>query len=382
LSRATRLVERHRGKEALSLLAAIRRAVPSALHAEWCELHGEALQQAGDFRSAHASYRQAHRRLKSSTDRWRRAEISLRLGDTARQIEAFADAIRWYTAAEGHARAVTSQRLALDAATGKAMALRGQGRYADALRLFTTLLSTYRRRRDLEGAAYILWAMGTTERFAGRIGRAHVHLRDAVNIYEKLKDASGLAYARCGWGGTLRMMGHADQSRRLYALAHGTFRLEGDRFGMAYSSCGQANGFRMGGHLSRALPFMVRAEQGYRALQLKGPLGFVLWSRAQLFIELGRWREAKEQLGLAEKAFRSAKDPRGLVYVALGKAELARAQGRPSAAVFHRVAVTARRLGLALEETHARVRSGASPMANYRRLGVSVREYSRYQSIP
>ncbi len=350
--------------------------------ADWWGLRGEALQLQGDFREAYTSYRRAHARLTAAGDSWRLAEITLRLGDTARQLERFKEALRWYAAAKKYANAASSLRLALDASTGEGMALRGLGRYPDALRAFSTLLATYRRRRDREGAAYILWAMGSTARFAGRLASAARHLRAAAAAYGKLGDASGLAYARCGWGGTLRMMGYAEQSRRLYAQAYGTFQREGDRFGMAYSSCGQGNGFRMSGHLSKALPFMARAERGYRALRLHGPLGFVLWSRAQLLIERGDWLAAKRQLTQARTAFEKSNDPRGLVYVALGVAELARAQGKSFKPAFRRAGIAARRLHLSLEETHARVRSGEASISAYRSLGVSIRDFSRYRSLP
>ena len=336
----------------------------------------------GDFRRAHDSFLRGFHYLTSGIDRWRLSEIALRLGDTSRQLEDFAGALRWYAAAQRHALSIKSIRLDLDAATGRAMALRGLGRYGHALKIFNQLLRSYRRRRDNEGAAYILWAMGTTERFSGRLAPACRHLRDAVTAYEKRNDASGLAYARCGWGGTLRMMGFADASRQQYALAYRTFRRENDRFGMAYASCGQANGLRMAGHLAEALPFMNRAERGYRALRLSGPLAFVLWSRAQLFIERGNWSAASRELREADRAFRSSRDPRGLVYVALGRAELARARGLDSQAAYLRAAKAAGQLHLLLEKTHARVRAGLAPISLYRPLGVSIKDFSQYRSLP
>ena len=355
---------------------------PSSLRAERFELLGQAYQQGGDFRNGYRAFLSAWRALSKSEDSWRVADTALRLGDMCRQQEKFREAIRWYATAEARAKHPKSDRIRLDATCGRAMAFRGLGLYRTALPIFSRLLRGYRRRRDKEGEAYILWAMGTTERFAGRLSDADRHLEMAVRLYARLGDASGLAYARCGWGGTLRMMGYASRSRRLYALGFRTFRQTGDRFGLAYSSCGQGNALRMMGRLSAARLFMKRAEKNYRALRLPGPLGFVLWSRAMLEAECHSWREASTKLRGAESQFRRVRDLRGLVYVLLGKGELARAQGKPSSTVFDQAARAARRLGLPFEESHARVRSAKASGAIYRRFGVSIPLFSRYRSFP
>ena len=263
------------------------------------------------------------------------------------------------------------------------MAWRGLGRYATAIAAFSKLLPVYRRRNDREGEAFVLWAMGTTERFAGCLADADRHLKSAVRLYERLGDASGLAYARCGWGGTLRMRGDAARSRALYARGFRYFRRAGDRFGMAYASCGQGNAWRMLGRLSVAVPFMKRAEEFYRQLRLPGPLGFVLWSRAMLETERRAWSHATRFLAAAEAEFRRAKDPRGLVYVTLGKGELARARQKDSSLQYYRRADRqAGRLGLFFEQAHARVREGRADVSIYRRFGVSISLFSRFRSLP
>lgn len=364
------------------MAAASAGRLPAALRSEWLETRARASQLVGDFRRAHADYARAWRLISRANDPWRLAEVSLRLGDTARQLEMFHAAMTWYDRAAKQATAAGNRRLSLDALSGHAMSLRGLGRYDAALKLFARLLRAYRDGRDREGAAYALWAMGTTERFAGRLAGANRHLAAAVQAYKKLGEGSGLAYAWCGWGGTLRMMGYAKRSGSLYAMAYRSFRRDNDRFGMAYASCGQGNARRMAGQLAAALPFMARAERGYRALKLHGPLGFVLWSRAQLLIERNRCVEAARQLTAAEASFRAARDPRGLVYVSLGWAELAKARGLPAAGLYRKAAREARNLGLTLEETHARVRSGTAQPSVYGALGVSLAHFSTYRSLP
>lgn len=358
------------------------RGWPSSLKGERLELIGQAHQQAGDFRASHAAYQAAWDQLSRTSDSWRLSEIALHLADMCRQREAFREALRWYGVAKQCAERSKNSRLLLDAASGTAMAWRGLGRYATSLSAFSTLLSAYRRLKDQEGEAYVLWAMGTTERFAGRLAAADRHLAEAVRLYIRLRDASGLAYARCGWGGTLRMKGEAARSRALYAQGYRYFSKVGDRFGMAYASCGQGNALRMLGRLSDALPFMKRAERHYRRLRLAGPLGFVLWSRAMLETERSAWNEATRFLSEAEAAFQRAGDPRGLVYVILGRGELARARQKPAFLYYQRAANRARRLGLLFEEAHARVRLGEAAPSIYRRFGVSISFFSRYRSLP
>ena len=94
------------------------------------------------------------------------------------------------------------------------------------------------------------------------------------------------------------------------------------------------------------------------------------------------WKEASRYLLEAEAEFRRARDPRGLVYVTLGKGELARARQRPSSLYYRQSARQARRLGLPFEQAHARVRLGEANVSIYQRFGVSISLFSRYQSLP
>lgn len=240
---------------------------------------------------------------------------------------------------------------------GAAMCVRGLEKFLEAIRRLAICSRAYRKSHDREGYAYALWALGTTQRFAGRLAAAERNLRESVRLYEKLGDPNGLAYAHCGLGGTLRMRGGYRESFNLYRRANRVFRHQKDKFGEAYSHCGQGNALRMQKKVPAALLHMERAERLYRRLRQKGPLGFVLWSRAQADISLGRYAEAKKRLAESARIFKSVHDLRGLVYYDLGMAQLLMAQNDPRCFPFFRRAwQRARRQNLPLETGYARRR--------------------------
>ena len=127
---------------------------------------------------------------------------------------------------------------------------------------------------------------------------------------------------------------------------------------------------------------MNRAIAGYRKLGLTGPLAFVLWSRAQAGVMSGQYERASRDLAAAEANFRRSRDPRGLVYVLLGRAELVRARGGQSAALYRRAARMATRLELKLEALHARVRLRLVSPSKYSRLGVHLPAYLGHRALP
>ncbi|MCG3205167.1 MAG: hypothetical protein KCHDKBKB_01886 [Elusimicrobia bacterium] len=202
------------------------------------------------------------------------------------------------------------------------MCIRGLGKYQQALSLLKKCLSAYKKSKDIEGEAYVLWALGTTHRFACQFAQAEKQLRLSVEKYSLLKDPSGLAYARAGLGGTLRMRGKPQESFHLYQKASQFFSQAKDHFGIAYSSCGQGNALRMMGFSDKALPYMNKAIRIYKALRLRGPLGFVLWSRSQAFLALKKRDQAQRDLQEARRQFLLVKDRRGLKYCVLGHRQL------------------------------------------------------------
>jgi len=178
------------------------------------------------------------------------------------------------------------------------------------------------------------------------------------------------------------MRGLAAASRTLYAAAARVFSSVGDDFGLAYASCGQGNALRLLGRYREARRFMEAAIRRYKKLGLFGPLGFVLWSRAQLNLLESRFRDAAADLNASERCFRQARDPRGLVYVLLARAQWAHRQQRSASALNRRALRDAIRLHLKLESVHARYALGRANSKDYARLGVVPNAYLRHSTLP
>ncbi len=355
--------------------------------AESLEKRGELSQNEGRFHDAHRLYLAAYQTYRRAQDRFGAAQMLLKCGDTSRQLENFTAALSFYRQArilEKKLAASATGGVVLDAACGEALALRGQGHYREALAQLWRCGRVYRKAGDHEGRAYVLWAMGTTLRFWGRLHEAEKRLRQSLRWYQRFPDPIAQAYALCGLGGTLRMRGFAAESGRLYRQAGAIFRRSRDNFGLAYAACGQGSAERMRNRHHPALKFMTQAARLYGSLRQKGPLAFVLWGRAQSEVALGRWREAKNDLTNAERLFQSVRDRRGLVYIDLGWGEFYGTQNPARAKrFFERAYHAARRLGIRLEQGHARRRfSPRQAQRFYRSAGVDQRRFSSYRSFP
>lgn len=315
-------------------------------------------------------------------------EALLKIGDVSRQTELFSKAQSSYAQAlrliKSTARSESFYRQKIqDASLGEALCLRANAQYSEALKRFRRCLTFYVRYHDIEGQAYVLWAMGTTERFAGRFKNSLKYLKRSSGLYRQLNDKDGLAYTLCATGGCLRMMGRAKESLQCYRRANRYFKGIGDRFGVAYSYCGQSNALRMQNNLSAAWPLMKQAERLYRGLRLKSPLGFVLWSQAQVKLITGDWKAAQQALKDAQRLFTAAQDQRGLVYVCLGFSELGRLKNKSSYKFKSKVAaIMSKRLGLPFEQAHA-LRFSHPKQASkiYRRCGVSDGFFT-YKTLP
>jgi tetratricopeptide (TPR) repeat protein len=335
------------------------------------------------YRDASKLFLAAYTAYLKQRDKAEAARCACHLGDVHRQLEKFNQARRWYALVSK--LNPVDKTLVLDARLGDAMALRGLERFDEAIVSLQKCRKAYDATGDTEAFAFILWAIGTTERFRGNIAAAEQHLTESINFYKSSDNPSGLAYAWAGLGGTLRMKGWPEDSGALYAHANQTFEKLGDQFGQAYTCCGQGNALRMQGNLEGALPFMNRAISLYKKLGMKGPLGFVLWSRGQLEILQGQFAAARADINACARLFHAVRDERGQVYAALGLGELARAQGQANASNFYRAALKkARRLKLALEILHAR--RGLEPKKLFRReyakLGVDTPSFLQYRSLP
>ncbi len=312
------------------------------------------------------------------------AESALHIGDMFRQEEQFNKALTWYESANRLSLFLpptTRSRLALDAECGRALALRGMGRFQEASKAFARLVNAYAKIKDRVGQAYTRWALGTTQRFEGLIGMAEKNLRRSLRFAAPGNDK---AYTLCGLGGTLRMKGWAAQSGRLYQAAQRLFEREGDLFGLAYAHCGQGNAARMSNRLPSAMRHYRRAIKTYESIGQEGPLAFVYWSRAQAEISLGQHGPAKKDLMRAERLFRSVNDKRGLIYVNLGWGTYYKKAGQARfRSYFQRALREAQKGGLRLEILHAKKGlSGKDEKRALQHLGVDVNKFTAYKTIP
>lgn len=378
-----------RYRRALSLLATIRvRTLPALSRIEYFELATAVYQNLGMFHSAIRAARELVSVQRSSRDRYGLAIALLQLGDILRQCEMFSESSKKYSEGGRVAKSLlgndAAKRLPADSMIGIALCHRAMGRYRQCLHLLNQALTAAHKRRDRDASSYLCWAIGTTHRFAGNLRPAEKYLRQSLMEYQRLGDVSGVAYARAGLGGTLRMRGLAHESGILYRQAHKTFRHLNDLFGVAYTWCGQSNAARLRHQFPKALGLMNRAANLYMTLGQKGPLGFVLWSRAQLLAETGKADAALRDLKRAKRLFSNVKDHRGLVYVALGFGEVYRrlkpTLARSYFATAHR---RARQLSLPLERAHAERRLyDRFPEALYAKTGVDLSRFQRYTALP
>jgi tetratricopeptide (TPR) repeat protein len=346
-----------------------------------------ALQNRGNFHPAAGAFHAALSLYRRSNNLESQIETLLKLGDIHRQLESFIEARSFYRSAfrltKKISRSNTIDQKRQDALVGEALCLRGEGNFSSCLTKFQSCLTYYKTNKDLEGNAYVLWAMGTTERFAGQFRDAQRHLEASLKIYQRLHDVSGTAYALCGLGGTYRMKGRPGQSLACYRRANTVFKKLHDKFGLAYSFCGQSNAYRMQNKIEQALPLMKQAERLYRSLKLKGPLAFVLWSQAQAYGVLKRPVAAQSTLSEATRLFSSVNDKRGMLYALLGKGWALYQQNNSN---YQRVFKTAVRMAirghLPFEQAHAlRFLNPKSAAKIYRRCGVDSR-FFLYRTLP
>jgi len=358
--------------------------------AEYYERLGTTFQLLGVYTKARNAFQWGAKTYARLGDRFGELDLSIRLGDVERQLENFEDAIRRYRHSQRlwnqlkKIRKSLPRELFLDAECGKVLCLRALGRFEEVSFRLRALIKLYKNRGDKQGLAYLYWALGTTQRFMGHLHEAPRNLQKSILLYKQSSDISGLAYSFCGLGGIFRMIGEARMSGDLYRKANGIFKKMGDQFGLAYSFCGQGNAERMKGFYAPSIKFFSKAIAIYQQQKLSGPLGFVLWSRAQSEMMLGLRKKARKNILEAGRLFRAVRDERGLVYYELGMGEYFRAigskRGRP---YYKRAFKSAQKLGLALEVIHAK-RGLMLPDVpqDYRRLGINTANFKTYATLP
>lgn len=280
------------------------------------------LQQRSRFFAAYRLWRKmlSPSNAKTPPENW------LSFADAARLAGFFPEACRAYEKACRILWKKNPQK-AFDAKVGKALALRGAGRYLEALSLLHPALRFYRKQGDREGEAFSLWAFGGCLRLAGRFTQAFRHLKTALTFFRKEGDETALGFVHCALGGIERMRGFASRSRKHYEKALAYFQKENERFGTAYAYCGLGNAARRLGQFEKGLRFFKRAERLYLRIQDRVSYAYTLWSLGTLWKMQYRLKKAEQCFHAAFRLFQETGDDRGSAYAAMGFAELAHLKG-------------------------------------------------------
>ncbi len=339
-------------------------------------------QQAGRFAEAIRKYRAAAQQLPRSAIHWeRRLMLHLEQAHCYRLLGKFGRALQHYRWAANIAAQLGDEEALVDVRAGEAMCHRALGNLELALSIFDRLLQQYKAAGDQEGYAYTLWASAGALRFAGDLASAYHRFEAAYHLFEEMQDAEGLAYTLCGLGGVSRLRGMLDASFEFYTEANQRMRKRRDQFGTAYSYCGIGNVYRMRGDFATALRFFARAGTLYTQLQDRVSYAYTLWAEATIYKIQQRWEVMRATLEKAHRFFRSTHDPRGEVYVALTKAEVAHQFGQQGRAAqyLRKAERIAQQHGYQYEYQHsqliAALQRGSDPQesqiaAAYRSLGV------------
>jgi len=279
------------------------------------------------FKSAQKVYRSI---LKVLKDPSQRAEAYLGLADVERIQGDFQSSLIHYESGEKFLKKLGDHIGYTDAKVGWALAARAVGRPQEALKNLVAALPLYRREKDLQGEAFVHWALGGTYRIAGDMNKSLKELQTAYRLYKKLKDTEGLAYTCCALGGIYRMLGRYAESGKYYREANRRMRKRKDTFGIAYSYCGLGNVERMAGRFKQALPFYRKAEKLYGTIGDKVSYAYTLWSIGTAEKMLARYPQARKAFQAADKLFLTTGDTRGRIYTLLGFAEVEWLEGHPS----------------------------------------------------
>jgi tetratricopeptide (TPR) repeat protein len=256
-----------------------------------------------------------------------RVQALLGLADVERIQGSFPESLRHYR----QARLLSQSRdpsLAWDAQTGWALAARACGRPREALAVLQRTLKAYEKQGDLQGQAFVHWALGGTLRIAGGMKGGLRELLRALRMFKSLKDPEGTAYTCCALGGLYRMLGRYGNSGKYYREANRRMRRLDDTFGTAYSYCGLGNVERMAGRWEKALPFYRKAERLYGTIGDRVSYAYTLWSLGTTYKMMGAYSPAQKAFARADRLFQRTGDGRGRVYALLGFAEIGYLRGR------------------------------------------------------
>ena len=274
-----------------------------------------------------------------------------------------------------------------DASVSMALAYRALGDWKKALQLLKEAERTYRRLKDDEALAFVLWSKGGTFRIKGDIGRAIGSLTEARKMFAALGDEHAVGYCLNGLGGASRIKGAYKASLGYYTKANTLFRRLKDPFGLAYSFCGTGNAMRMMERHEEALGQFRRALKTYKKIGDIVSSSYTLWSVSKSLLFTGKMEKAEKTLKEAEKFFAKTKDPRGGIYCLLSEAELEAMKGRAkkAAVLASRALDDSKKHGFAIELCHARALLGSlgardggkADMGCYKKLGLKKPDFRK-----
>lgn len=352
--------------------------IDSAFH------RAEKLREKSFYLQALRLFRKALRGYASLHDHEGEYNCLLSLGDTYRMVGSFDLAVQSYTEAIDIAGAFKSAVKAADAKVGLGLSLRAQGKWKEALQLIRQSKNTYRKKKDMQGVAFTLWAEAGALRIKGDIPGAISTYKQSYEIFKDLKDNQGIGYCLCGLGGASRIAGLFKDSLKYYISANRLFSKTGDTFGRAYSYCGMGNAYRMLRDFRNAFDHFAKAVRIYKKIGDKVSFAYTLWGLSTAYKMAGKLEVSHDHLLKAMALFKKTKDPRGMIYCRLGLGEIALITGRKAVAQRH---LSAAQTGLneynfAVEKCFAKTLissiSGKFDNTCYSRLGLKL----GFQELP
>nr|MDA8087509.1 tetratricopeptide repeat protein [Nitrospiraceae bacterium] len=111
-----------------------------------------------------------------------------------------------------------------DATVSLSLAYRALGDWKEALSLLREAEKAYKRLKDEEALAFVLWSKGGTFRIKGDIGRAIETLLEARKMFAALGDEHAVGFCLNGLGGANRIKGAYKTSLACYTKANTLFK--------------------------------------------------------------------------------------------------------------------------------------------------------------
>lgn len=277
------------------------------------------------------------------------------LGDIYRMTGEFDLSEKYYGKAINLAQKMGSEIKMADAKVGLGLSLRAKGNWKGALELIHESKEIYKKKDDIEGFAFSMWAEAGALRIKGDIRKAIEIFKEALFAYKMLNNSEGMGYCLCGLGGASRVAGLLKTSLNYYKKANKIFTFLKDTFGRAYSFCGIGNAYRMLKNYREALKNFSKATMLYEKIGDRVSYAYTIWGLSTTYKMMGDYKSARHYLLSALKLFKKTKDSRGIIYCKLGLGEIEFLKGKNSNALKHILYAKneSQKNNFALEKCHA-----------------------------